>query len=129
MKSFTHFFAKVTQVVRKVVQVREQEMYLQTHSATKCFKCRQHISHNLFIIWCLVVAKKLAYNILETDPSVSSSALFIVLSKSLSFISALMFGPSNTPAFSFSELIFGNLVQMYPKQCPCLSKALTNCFI
>src|SRR6218665_3441263 len=39
-----------------------------------------------------------------------------------------MFGPSKSNDFSFSQL-FGNFVQMYTKQCPCLSKAVTNCFI
>src|SRR6218665_3962678 len=41
-----------------------------------------------------------------------------------------MVGPSKTPDFSFSQLglIFGNLVQIHTKQCPCLSKASANCF-
>src|ERR1700759_961243 len=60
---------------------------------------------------------------------VTDSISFIEFVKFESFISCLIWGPSNIPAFSFSVLSPGNLLDMYPKHEPSLFKAFTNYFI
>ena len=53
----------------------------------------------------------------------------IELTKSESFISFLISGPSNTPASNFSALSLGNDLQMYLKHSTSLFRASTKCFM
>ena len=117
----TKIFVKVSTILRELVQMRKKKVYFHWHS---CIKFSEILHNHLLIL----VVKEVDNDWFQRQPCWEFNGIqwFIKLA---SFMSSLIWIPSNTPALSFSMLSRLNFSQRKIKPLPSLFNAFTKFFM